>query len=298
MKKLMIKVLTILIMLLMAFEADGLENSVWVMPEDASNTVMKEAEMSTLQQRRRSRRRRSRQRTRSKQKSQDTVVTTPENETIDTVETVETVIIEEQVTEPKEELVALDFLIANYVVQDKSVISGIAGSKKLTIADKATVILNGVDITHIPDVALYEYAGLTCEGDATIVLAKGTSNKVKGGYENRPGIYVAKGKTLTIKGPGSLESSSQGWAAGIGGGKDLECGNIVIEEGIVIAKGGNNAAAIGSGWLGSCGDIVIRPTVTLVTLIREGNDSVYIGAGKDGSCGKVTIADGAQVIEE
>ena len=109
---------------------------------------------------------------------------------------------------------------------------------------------------------------------------------------------MTKGKTLTIKGPGTLESSSQGWAAGIGGGKDLECGNIVIEEGIVIAKGGNNAAAIGGGWSGSCGDIVIRSTVTLVTLIREGNDSVYIGAGKDGSCGKVTIADGALVMQE
>ena len=46
------------------------------------------------------------------------------------------------------------------------------------------------------------------------------------------------------------------------------------------------------------GDIVIRSTVTLVTLIREGNESVYIGAGKDGSCGKVTIADGALVMQE
>ena len=298
MKKLMIKVLTILIMLLMAFEADGLENSMWVMPEDASNAVMKEAEMSTLQQRRRSRRRRSRQRTRSKQKSQDTVVTTPENETIDIVETVETVIIEEQVTEPKEELVALDFLIANYVVQDKSVISGIAGSKKLTIADKATVILNGLDITNIPNQVAYDYAGITCEGDATIILEEGTTNKVMGGYENRPGIYVPEGKTLTIKGSGILECSSQGWAAGIGGGKDLICGNIVIEEGVIIATGGKNAAAIGSGWFGSCGNIVIRPNVTNVTLIRHKSGGNTIGAGKDATCGTVTIAEGAHVTEE
>ena len=289
MKKMMNRMLSILMMLLVAFEADAVESYAYAVLEEASAIMMKEAEMSVMQNRQRQRNRR---RTRTRRRS------TRVNEVSKEEQTSGTVKINEVAKETKHAQVDLDTLTAPYVAQDGDVLTGTAGSYKITIADKATVILNGVDITHIPDVALYEYAGITCEGDATIVLAKGTSNKVKGGYENRPGIYVAKGKTLTIKGPGSLESSSQGWAAGIGGGKDLECGNIVIEEGIVIAKGGNNAAAIGSGWSGSCGDIVIRPTVTLVTLIREGNGGGYIGAGKDGSCGKVTIADGAQVIEE
>lgn len=289
MKKMMNRMLSILMMLLVAFEADAVESYAYAVLEEASDIMMKEAGMSVMQNRQRQRKRR---RTRTRRRS------TRVNEVSKEEQTSGTVKINEVAKETRHAQVDLDTLTAPYVAQDGDVLTGTAGSYKITIADKATVILNGVDITHIPDVALYEYAGLTCEGDATIVLAKGTSNKVKGGYENRPGIYVAKGKTLTIKGPGSLESSSQGWAAGIGGGKDLECGNIVIEEGIVIAKGGNNAAAIGSGWLGSCGDIVIRPTVTLVTLIREGNGGGYIGAGKDGSCGKVTIADGAQVIEE
>lgn len=290
MKKMMNRMLSILMMLLVAFEADAVESYAYAVLEEASAIMMKEAEMSVMQNRQRQRNRR---RTRTRRNSPRVTIATNEVEKPrDTVKNIKVA------KKPKHVQVDLDTLTAPYVAQDGDVLTGTAGSYKITIADKATVILNGVDITHIPDVALYEYAGLTCEGDATIVLAKGMSNKVKGGYENRPGIYVAKGKTLTIKGPGSLESSSQGWAAGIGGGKDLECGNIVIEEGIVIAKGGNNAAAIGSGWLGSCGDIVIRPTVTLVTLIREGNGGGYIGAGKDGSCGKVTIADGAQVIEE
>lgn len=289
MKKMMNRMLSILMMLLVAFEADAVESYAYAVLEEASAIMMKEAEMSVMQNRQRQRNRR---RTRTRRRS------TRVNEVSKEEQTSGTVKINEVAKETRHAQVDLDTLTAPYVAQDGDVLTGTAGSYKITIADKATVILNGVDITHIPDVALYEYAGITCAGDATIVLAKGTSNKVKGGYENRPGIYVAKGKTLTIKGPGSLESSSQGWAAGIGGGKDLECGNIVIEEGIVIAKGGNNAAAIGSGWLGSCGDIVIRPTVTLVTLIREGNGGGYIGAGKDGSCGKVTIADGAQVIEE
>ena len=290
MKKMMNRMLSILMMLLVAFEADAVESYAYAVLEEASAIMMKEAEMSVMQNRQRQRNRR---RTRTRRNSPRVTIATNEVEKPrDTVKNIKVA------KKPKHVQVDLDTLTADYVAQDGDVLTGTAGSYKITIADKATVILNGVDITHIPDVALYEYAGITCAGDATIVLAEGTTNKVRGGYENRPGIFVTKGKTLTIKGPGTLESSSQGWAAGIGGGKDLECGNIVIEEGIVIAKGGNNAAAIGGGWSGSCGDIVIRSTVTLVTLIREGNDSVYIGAGKDGSCGKVTIADGALVMQE
>jgi len=284
MNKMMIRMLSVLIMLLMAFEADGSQNGMWATPEDASTAVMKEAEMSVPQYRRR-KRVRQRQGAYSRRKSQATVAKPKNN----------AVIIKDETAEPKEVHVCLDSLTTNYVAQDGSVISGTAGSYQLTIADKATVVLNGVDIINIPNRTAYEYAGITCEGDATIVLAEGTTNHVMGGYENYPGIYVPEGKTLTIKGSGTLESSSQGWAAGIGGGKDLACGNIVIEGGIIIAKGGKNAAVIGSGWFGSCGDIVIQPSVKRVKLITQGYGGSTIGAGKDATCGTVTIADGALV---
>lgn len=305
MNKMMTRVLIILMMFLMVFDAVGSENSMLVTTESTSTAVVMEAGMSAPQHRRKRRSRqrqsqstRSRQRqsksTRSRQRSQTTVAPMHKS---DTVKTVETVKIEEQPTKPKQQLVFLEDLTTDYVVQDGCVISGIAGSCRLTIADKATVVLCGVDITNIPNRFTHAYAGITCAGDATIILAEGTTNKVMGGYENYPGIYVPEGKTLTIKGSGTLESSSQGWSAGIGGGKDLACGNIVIEEGTIIAEGGANAAAIGSGWLGSCGDIVIRPTVTRVTLIRKRGGGIAIGAGKDATCGRVTIADGAQVTE-
>ena len=290
MRKIMSRMLTILIMLLVAFEADGIDNYAYAAPEDASAAAMKETEMSAPQNRQQ--RRRNNRRTRSRRRSQGNATVAKDEQTIDTVKTVEVAIEQNYVH------VDLDTLTADYVIQDGTVLSGTAGIYKLTIADSATVELNGVNITKIPDRAIYQYAGITCAGDATIILAEGTTNKIKGGYENCPGIYVTKGKTLTIKGAGALECSSQGWAAGIGGGKDLECGSIVIEEGIITARGGKNAAAIGGGWSGSCGDIVIKPTVTRVTLIREKNGGISIGAGKEGTCGKVTIADGAQVIEE
>ena len=67
-----------------------------------------------------------------------------------------------------------------------------------------------------------------------------------------PGIYVPKGKKLTIKGSGSLTAKSVGFetippmAGGIGAGNGKSCGSIFIEGGTVTAYGGLNAAAIGS----------------------------------------------------
>jgi len=133
----------------------------------------------------------------------------------------------------------------------------------------------------------YYWAGITCLGDATIVLS-GT-NTVKGFNERYPGIHVPEGSTLTIRGDGSLTASSNGFGAGIGGGLDIACGNIVIEGGDIIATGGYGSAGIGGGIGGSCGNITIDNTVTSVTATK-GEDAYYsIGAGNDGSCGTVTI---------
>lgn len=59
---------------------------------------------------------------------------------------------------------------------------------------------------------------LNCLGDATIILADGTTNTVKGFHVDYPGIHVPSGKTLTITGTGMLRASSKGFGAGIGGG--------------------------------------------------------------------------------
>lgn len=74
---------------------------------------------------------------------------------------------------------------------------------KVTIADGATVTLDGVVISGT-DEEDYTWAGITCEGDATIVLKEGSSNSVKGFQTDYPGIYVPGGKTLAIQGSGSL----------------------------------------------------------------------------------------------
>jgi len=150
------------------------------------------------------------------------------------------------------------------------------------------VKFDGVNITGSGD---GNHAGITCAGDATIVLAHGTTNFVKGFNENYPGVYVPEGKTLTIEGSGSLDASSNGKAAGIGGGYGMNCGNIRIVEGTVTATGGAGAAGIGGGENGSCGTITITDGVDIVTASKGADAPNSVGAGKNGTCGKVTIGD-------
>ena len=82
---------------------------------------------------------------------------------------------------------------------------------KISIADGATVTLDGVTINGENSLD-YKWAGITCEGDATIILKDGSTNTVKGFYEDYPGIHVPSEMTLTIKGEtagtGSLEAST------------------------------------------------------------------------------------------
>ena len=170
---------------------------------------------------------------------------------------------------------------------------------KIVIPDGATVTLSGVTIESANN-ENYNWAGINCEGDATIILADGKTNWVEGFYENWPGIYVpgdkvdpSKNKTLIIKGgsngSGKLEAKGRNNSAGIGGGKEIACGNIIIEGGNIKAKGVNNSAGIGSGNGTSCGDITI--TGGNVEAISD-DFGAGIGSGKDSSCGDITISGG------
>ena len=166
---------------------------------------------------------------------------------------------------------------------------------KISIADGATVTLDGVTINGVSDVAAdaasssVAWAGITCEGDATIILSG--ANTVKGFYWDYPGIHVPVGKTLTIQGTGSLNASSNGVGCGIGGGYKISCGSITISSGTVTAKGGVSSAAIGSGYDGTCGDITISGG-TVIADITNTDSGSGIGSGDDGTCGDITISGG------
>ena len=214
-------------------------------------------------------------------------------------------------------------------LQDGMTIKGTLGHAcKVSIAPGAHIGLWEAKILGENN-SSYSWAGLTCLGDATIRLRYGSS-RICGFYDEYPGIYVPEGSTLTIEGtPGQqLIASSNGYAAGIGGGWYISCGSIVVNGGKVIARGwqsssgnssagigggynascegvvinggdvtaygGHYAAGIGSGDTGSCGGIAINGGTVRAT---GGGSAPGIGAGGSGSCGDITIAAGITRVE-
>ena len=178
--------------------------------------------------------------------------------------------------------------------QNGDVLTGkLAGNYKISIAKGATVTLDNVSINADGTWNRDNWAGLTCEGDATIILKDGTENTVKGFYLEYPGILAAEGKKLTIKGTGSLTASSNGKGAGIGGGWGINCGNIIIEGGTITATGGQWAAGIGSGSGGTCSDITISGGTITAT---GGDKGAGIGSGFNADCGDIKITSGVTKV--
>ena len=184
------------------------------------------------------------------------------------------------------------------IVPDGTTLTGTPSSNyKITIADGATVTLNNAIINGTNDLDKL-WAALTCNGNATIILKDGSTNTMKGFYQDYPGIFVPSGSTLTIQGgtagTGQLTASSNGNGAGIGGGYDIgDCGNIDIQGGNITATGGH-AAGIGCGGAGKCGYISISGGTITAT---GGQKAAGIGSGSesDGSsdeCGSITISGG------
>ena len=190
-------------------------------------------------------------------------------------------------------IIDLGELTGSYEAQDGDILTGtLSGNKKITVDDGATVTLKDATITCLDyESNNAQFAGITPLGDATIIL-EGT-NTVRGGERKYPGIYVPENYTLTIDGTGSLVASSRGDGCGIGGGKDINAGNIIINGGTITAYGGAGNAGIGSGWSTgtggvSCGDITIRGgNVTAISTSGAG-----IGSGTKSSCGYITISGG------
>ncbi len=205
-----------------------------------------------------------------------------------------------EITAKMKRVINLNNASANMTLNDGAVLTGtLDGSSqpyKISIADGATVTLSDVTINGV-DNNLKSWAGLTCEGDATIILAEGTTNTVTGFYRYRPGIQVGpKGTTLIIKGTGQLTASSHsggsGNAAGIGSASDGTCGNIEIQGGDITAKVGKNTgtgAGIGSSKGGTCGNITISGGKVTAT---GGSYSAGIGSGNNGTCGTIIISGG------
>ena len=192
----------------------------------------------------------------------------------------------------------LSTMSTNFTAHDGVILTGTLGANvKISIADNATVTLLNANINGTNNYQ-YSWAGLTCEGDATIILADGSTNSVKGFYSGYPGIFVPSGKTLIIKGEtvgsGKLNASCNVSGAGIGGSINNVCGNIEIQGGVIKATGGANGAGIGSYGTHSCGTITITGGRVNAT---GGANGAGIGSGQGGHCTSVTITNTVKYVE-
>lgn len=192
--------------------------------------------------------------------------------------------------------VNLSTVSADLELQDGDIVTGtLNGATQkymITIAAGATVTLSGATINGVHTDDSHElWAGLTCLGNATIILV-GT-NAVQNFNRHYPSLQPGPtGTTLTISGTGSLTATNHGVSTGIGTNDNGTCGNIRIEGGTVTATG-NRGAGIGSGYNSTCGDI----TITGGTVTATGNSGAGIGSGNDNNskCGNISIEGGTVI---
>lgn len=192
-----------------------------------------------------------------------------------------------------EVLATLTTSAGEIVIPDVSIVTGTLSEKvKISIAPDATVTLKDVTIIGENN-NKYEWAGITCTGNTTIILEG--DNKVKGFDYRYPGILIEKGSTLTIDGTGSLTASSNGGAAGIGSGNCMKCGNITINGGTIKAQGGERGGAGIGGGIGmenSCGNITINGGTINAIGVMYGPGIGACGSNGQGYCGNITITGG------
>ena len=174
--------------------------------------------------------------------------------------------------------------------------------KSITIGAGATVTLNGINIKE----------GIVCSGDATIILADGSTNTVKGNnWPITAGIVVGpSGTTLTIDaetaGDGKLNATGGSQSAGIGTSynyiSDFTCGAITIKGGEITATGGSNAAGIGTALTinknSTCGAITINGGTVTAT---GGAGAAGIGTGLaygsgSNTCSAIAIGTGVTSV--
>ena len=209
------------------------------------------------------------------------------------------------VTRTAGSLITLTAETGAVTLNNNDVLTGTGGTEThVTIADGATVTLKDVTITSIPNDNNHKWAGITCAGDAHIII-EGT-NTVKGGHNRYAGIYVpgdkdnpSNNKTLTIDGSGTLNASSVN-GAGIGGDASLtdayqHGGNIIINGGIINATS-YCGAGIGTGQDCTCGNITINggTVTTLSTSPWEGGAGIGTGYNNNltSRCGDISITGG------
>lgn len=185
----------------------------------------------------------------------------------------------------KSDAIDISTLTMDYEAQDGDILTGTMtpDNYHISIADGATVTLLDANIQDYSDFQFSSPAGITCLGDANLIL-KGT-NIVNAASNYYPNIYIKKNYTLTIDGEGSLSVGGNHNGCGIGGGNAYESrngGSVTVNGGQITVTNG-----IGSGSGGSIENIIITG--------GELNVSRGIGNVRNGTCGTISIHGGTVI---
>ena len=130
-------------------------------------------------------------------------------------------------------------------------------------------------------------AAVSVSGNVELVIA-GT-NTLHSGTDHAGVEKADDNGTLTISGTGTLEAYGGEGGAGIGGARNKNASNIVIEGGTIEANGGTWGAGIGGGQSAAGQNITIRDgNVTAI----PGGEAAGIGGGYQGSGKNITIEGG------
>ena len=160
------------------------------------------------------------------------------------------------------------------------------------ICEKATVVstLSGKVIWtegwYLVKSTLGGKFSIECVGAVHLILGDGSMLEQQTYSElntsHLAGIKVSGGSSLTIYGQkdqtGLLIARGGEWAAAIGGGDNDNGNNITINSGRVKAYGGNSAAAIGGGLHGSASNITINGGAVIAMSVGGGTSAIGSGS--------------------
>ena len=176
-------------------------------------------------------------------------------------------------------------------------IDGSSLTTNCTVIDSTTTTLASGWYTVANDIT-FSSKTLTVAGDVKIVLRDGKTMTITSGENNKAGVSVADGYSLSIygqsAGTGTLNTKGNWYGAGIGGNTGVKGGTVTINGGTVIATAGKDAAGIGGGLGADGGTVVINGGNVTVT---SNNDGAGIGGGKNGTGGTLTVNGGSVSVQ-
>lgn len=163
------------------------------------------------------------------------------------------------------------------------------------VGDSKLILNEGTTLTAKNGICVPDGCSLTIEGKGTLVSESPNDNQA--GIGGALGFSIYKHGDIIING-GHIIAKGGKYAAGIGGGANsVKGGKIIINGGVVEATGGENAAGIGGGyyltyndpWDGMPGDITINGGQVTA---KAGSGASAIGKAKEstGTDSKLTIA--------